>query len=162
VALKAATIRVSPELWQMLEQEAALQEISVSQFVRDAALLRVGYLAGARGGVGGLETVGELALRTNEERRRFSPEERRRRLEDPARLAAIEKAGIAGLKEDRKHPQLRSNRAIDALDVTAYMARSTRSAVAHGCASTWSPSRSSRRCRSAARRCASSGSRSRT
>src|SRR5215213_5398418 len=56
VALKAATIRLSPTLWSMLEEEAARQEISVSQFVRDAALLRVGYLAGARGDEEGLRT----------------------------------------------------------------------------------------------------------
>jgi GAF domain-containing protein len=100
VPLKAATIRVSPELWTLLEEEAARQEISVSQFVRDAALLRVGYLAGARGDENGLVTIGELASRSNGERRRFSSEERRQKLEDPARLAAIEKTGLVGVKED--------------------------------------------------------------
>lgn len=100
MALKATTIRVSPELWEMLEREAARQEISVSQFVRDAALLRVGYLAGARGDAGGLESVGDLAGRSNGERRRFSADDRRRRLEDPLRLAAVEKVPLAKLKED--------------------------------------------------------------
>lgn len=98
--LKAATIRVSPELWTLLEEEAARQEISVSQFVRDAALLRVGYLAGARGDENGLVTIGELASRSDGERRRFSSEERRQKLEDPSRLAAIEKTGLVGVKED--------------------------------------------------------------
>lgn len=98
--LKAATIRVSPELWTLLEEEAARQEISVSQFVRDAALLRVGYLAGARGDENGLVTIGELASRADGERRRFSSEERRRKLEDPVRLAAIESTGLVGVKED--------------------------------------------------------------
>lgn len=98
--LKAATIRVSPELWTLLEEEAARQEISVSQFVRDAALLRVGYLAGARGDENGLVTIGELASRSDGERRRFSSEERRQKLEDPVRLAAIEKTGLVGVKED--------------------------------------------------------------
>ena len=46
VGLKATTIRVSPDLWELLEAEAARQEVSVAQFVRDAALLRIGYLAG--------------------------------------------------------------------------------------------------------------------
>jgi hypothetical protein len=100
VALKAATIRVSPELWELLEQEAARQEISVSQFVRDAALLRVGYLAGVRGDDDGLATVGELAEASNGHRRRFTSEERRRRLEDPERLNAIEATGLLGVKED--------------------------------------------------------------
>jgi hypothetical protein len=98
--LKAATIRVSPELWELLEQEAARQEISVSQFVRDAALLRVGYLAGVRGDDDGLATVGELAEASNGHRRRFTSEERRRRLEDPERLNAIEATGLLGVKED--------------------------------------------------------------
>lgn len=100
MALKAATIRVSPELWELLEEEAARQEISVSQFVRDAALLRVGYLAGARGDDSGLETVGALALASNGDRRRFSSDERRRRLEDPDRIAALEETGLLGIKED--------------------------------------------------------------
>lgn len=100
MALKAATIRVSPELWGLLEDEAARQEISVSQFVRDAALLRVGYLAGARGDEDGLQTIGDLALRSNGERRRFSSDERRRRLEEPQRLAAIESTGLVGVRED--------------------------------------------------------------
>ncbi len=98
--LKAATIRVSPELWTLLEQEAQRQQISVSQFVRDAALLRVGYLAGARGDEDGLVTIGDLASRSNGERRRFSSEERRQKLEDPDRLAAIESTGLVGVKED--------------------------------------------------------------
>lgn len=100
MALKAATIRVSPELWGLLEEEAARQEISVSQFVRDAALLRVGYLAGARGDEDGLVTVGDLAVRSDGERRRFSSEERRQKLEHPGRLEALERTGLLGMKED--------------------------------------------------------------
>jgi hypothetical protein len=100
VALKAATIRVSPELWTLLEEEAARQEISVSQFVRDAALLRVGYLAGARGDDDGLVTIGDLAMRSDGARRRFSSEERRNKLEDPARLEAIDSTGLVEVPED--------------------------------------------------------------
>jgi len=100
VALKAATIRVSPNLWALLEEEAARQEISVSQFVRDAALLRVGYLAGARGDDDGLVTVGDLALRSNGERRRFTTDERRQILADPQRLDAIAATGLLEADED--------------------------------------------------------------
>jgi hypothetical protein len=100
VPLKAATIRVSPELWTLLEEEAARQEISVSQFVRDAALLRVGYLAGARGDEGGLVTIGELAVQSDGHRRRFSSEERRSALADPRRLQAIEGTGLLYMEED--------------------------------------------------------------
>ena len=98
--LKAATIRVSQDLWALLEEEAARQEISVSQFVRDAALLRVGHLAGARGDDHGLIKIGQLAVQSNGERRRFSSEERRAKLADPVRLRAIEDTGLLGIKED--------------------------------------------------------------
>jgi signal transduction protein with GAF and PtsI domain len=100
VSLKAATIRVSPDLWALLEEEAARQEISVSQFVRDAALLRVGYLAGARGDDDGLAEIGRLAVESDGARRRFGSEERRRKLADAERLRAIEATGLVGVKED--------------------------------------------------------------
>jgi GAF domain-containing protein len=100
MALKAATIRVSQDLWALLEAEAARQEISVSQFVRDAALLRVGQLAGARGDAEGLATIGQLALRSDGDRRRFSSEERRRQLADPVRIQAIEDTNLLDAKED--------------------------------------------------------------
>jgi hypothetical protein len=100
VPLKAATIRVSPDLWSLLEEEAARQEISVSQFVRDAALLRVGHLAGARGDDEGLVSIGELALQSNGERRRFSSHERHAKLAEPARLQAIKDTGLHAISED--------------------------------------------------------------
>jgi hypothetical protein len=100
VPLKAATIRVTQDLWTLLEEEAARQEISVSQFVRDAALLRVGYLAGARGDDDELAKIGRLAVESDGARRRFSSEERRRRLADPERLLAIDATGLIGVEED--------------------------------------------------------------
>lgn len=98
--LKAATIRLSRDLWALLEEEAARQEISVSQFVRDAALLRVGHLAGARGDDTGMIKIGQLALQSDGERRRFNSEERRAKLADPVRLQAIADTGLLRLKED--------------------------------------------------------------
>jgi GAF domain-containing protein len=98
--LKAATIRVSQDLWSLLEEEAVRQEISVSQFVRDAALLRVGHLAGARGDDEGLVSIGQLAVQSNGERRRFSSHERHAKLAEPARLQAIKDTGLLGITED--------------------------------------------------------------
>jgi GAF domain-containing protein len=100
VPLKAATIRVSPDLWALLEEEAARQQISVSQFVRDAALLRVGHLAGARGDDSGLIKIGQLAVQSDGQRRRFNSEERLAKLADPVRLQAIADTGLMGIKED--------------------------------------------------------------
>jgi len=100
VPLKAATIRVSQDLWSLLEEEAARQEISVSQFVRDAALLRVGHLTGSRGDDEGLVSIGQLAIQSNGDRRRFSSHERHAKLADPARLQAIKATGLLGISED--------------------------------------------------------------
>jgi hypothetical protein len=46
--MRATTIRFPNDLWDQLEREAAKQGISVAQYVRDAALYRVAYSAGAR------------------------------------------------------------------------------------------------------------------
>jgi hypothetical protein len=45
--MRATTIRFPNELWEQLEREARKQGISVAQYVRDAALYRVAYSAGA-------------------------------------------------------------------------------------------------------------------
>jgi hypothetical protein len=46
--MRATTIRFPNDLWEQLEREAKKQGISVAQYVRDAALYRVAYSAGAR------------------------------------------------------------------------------------------------------------------
>ena len=46
--MRATTIRFPNDLWDQLEREASKQGISVAQYVRDAALYRVAYTAGAR------------------------------------------------------------------------------------------------------------------
>jgi hypothetical protein len=47
--MRATTIRFTPELWELLQREAEREEVSVAQYVRDAALFRVAYGAGVRG-----------------------------------------------------------------------------------------------------------------
>lgn len=42
------TVRFSPELWSMLEREAAQSGVSVAHYVRDAALARIAFAAGQR------------------------------------------------------------------------------------------------------------------
>jgi hypothetical protein len=46
------TVRFGPDLWAELEQEAAMTGVSVAQYVRDAALMRVTYMRGRRGDAG--------------------------------------------------------------------------------------------------------------
>jgi hypothetical protein len=48
--MRATTIRFPNDLWEQLEREARKQGISVAQYVRDAALYRVAFSAGAASG----------------------------------------------------------------------------------------------------------------
>lgn len=50
--MKATTIRFPNDLWEQLEREARRQGISTAQYVRDAALYRVAFTAGAASGAG--------------------------------------------------------------------------------------------------------------
>jgi hypothetical protein len=43
------TVRFGADLWEALEDECARLGVSVAQFVRDAALTRLMYMAGRRG-----------------------------------------------------------------------------------------------------------------
>jgi hypothetical protein len=45
--MRATTIRFPNDLWEQLEREARRQGISAAQYVRDAALYRVAFSAGA-------------------------------------------------------------------------------------------------------------------
>jgi hypothetical protein len=45
--MRATTIRFPNDLWDQLEREARKQGVSVAQYVREAALYRVAYAAGA-------------------------------------------------------------------------------------------------------------------
>jgi hypothetical protein len=45
--MRATTIRFPNDLWDQLEREARKQGISAAQYVRDAALYRVAFSAGA-------------------------------------------------------------------------------------------------------------------
>jgi GAF domain len=139
--LKAATIRVSPDLWRVLEEEASRQEISVSQFVRDAALMRAGYLAGARGDQQGLAELALLASSSREQRRRFSSEEKRLRLTDAARLQAIKDTGLADGEPDPVLDRLTrlAARALDAPVALLTLVEAERQvfAASHGLAEPW-------------------------
>jgi len=53
--MRATTIRFPDDLWEQLEREARRHGISVAQYVRDAALYRVAYSAGAATGNEGSE-----------------------------------------------------------------------------------------------------------
>jgi GAF domain-containing protein len=59
--MRATTVRFADDLWDLLEEEAASQGISAAQFVRDAAMLRLGALSAQRGDAQATVTLEDLA-----------------------------------------------------------------------------------------------------
>jgi glutathione S-transferase len=49
--MKVTTVRFGEDLWALLEAEADHAGVSVSQYIREAALARAAFLVGARAGV---------------------------------------------------------------------------------------------------------------
>src|SRR5262245_66313203 len=49
VAMRATTVRFGDDLWDLMEAEALEQGISAEQFVRGAAIMRVGVISRVRG-----------------------------------------------------------------------------------------------------------------
>lgn len=47
--MKVTTVRFSERMWAVLEEEARSEGVSVAQFVREAAMMRLGYVLGSRG-----------------------------------------------------------------------------------------------------------------
>ena len=62
--MRATTVRFGDDLWTMLEREAGRHGVSAAQFVRDATILRIAYLAGERGDAAARTTVAQLAAET--------------------------------------------------------------------------------------------------
>jgi GAF domain-containing protein len=70
--MRATTVRFSEDLWQLLEEESARQGISAAQFVRDAAIVRLAFLAGRRGDSEteqSIEVIAERAARRQRDAR---------------------------------------------------------------------------------------------
>lgn len=47
--MKVTTVRFGDHTWRKLREEARRDGVSIAQFVREASLLRLAYLAGERG-----------------------------------------------------------------------------------------------------------------
>lgn len=86
MGMKATTIRVSDDLWGLLEDEASRQGVSAAQFVRDATLLRLGHLAAARDDPAARLTIQHLAQAAL-----AGPSSA---LREPGRLAAVHGTGL--------------------------------------------------------------------
>src|SRR3954454_11857011 len=86
--MRATTVRFSEDLWELLESEASAQGISAAQFVRDAAIMRLGFLSGRRGDAEASVTLEQLAAGALKHRRSAS-EALDEATRDPARLEAL-------------------------------------------------------------------------
>jgi hypothetical protein len=94
VGLKATTVRMSEDLWNLLEEEAARQGISAAHLVRDAVLLRLGHLSAVRGDESAQTTIEQLARRSVDERRADQDKGIGVALREPRRLEALRRTGL--------------------------------------------------------------------
>jgi hypothetical protein len=84
--MRATTVRFSEDLWQLLDDESKMQGISAAQFVRDATIVRLAFLAGRRGDSEAelsMEAIAERAARRQRGEREPSP------VHAPARLREL-------------------------------------------------------------------------
>ena len=61
--MRATTVRFSEDLWELLDEESTIQGISAAQFVRDATIVRLAFLAGRRGGAESEQSIEAIAER---------------------------------------------------------------------------------------------------
>ena len=100
MGLKATTVRMSEDLWELLDEEAGRQGISVAHLVRDSVLLRLGHLYAQRGDAAASVTISGLAGRSLDERRQFDRGATERALSEPARVTAIQQTGLVDGPKD--------------------------------------------------------------
>jgi hypothetical protein len=89
--MRATTVRFGDDLWGMLERESARHGISAAQFVRDATILRIAFLAAGRGDAQARMTLADVAAGALADRAGPPPAPG---VEDPARLAAVRATGL--------------------------------------------------------------------
>jgi GAF domain-containing protein len=97
MAMHVSTVRFGDDLWEALDREARREGVSVAQFVRDAALLRIATLAARRGEDDALASLAELAETA---RRRGRNDAAGGAVADPRRVAAVQATGRIGRVEN--------------------------------------------------------------
>jgi GAF domain len=100
--MRATTVRFSEDLWELLEAESAKQGISAAQFVRDAAMMRLGTLSSRRGDAAATLTLEALAAGALTRR----PAEPDAVLADPARIDALGRTGLLDSPPDEAFDRL--------------------------------------------------------
>ena len=86
---RSTTVRFDDDLWELLAQESAAGGVSAAQFVRDAAILRLGFLAERRGSDRARTTLGGLAANSRDRRVAVHPA-----VLDERRLDALRRTGL--------------------------------------------------------------------
>jgi hypothetical protein len=90
--MRATTLRFDDELWAVIEAEARECGVSAAQFVRDATVMRATIEAQRRGDLEAEAGVARLASRRGRRKRRDANP--RTALDDPGRLAALERLDL--------------------------------------------------------------------
>lgn len=101
MTMHATTVRFTDDLWELLEREAAAQGVSVAQFVRDAALMRVATVMSRRGDADGDATLARLAAAAASRVTGASAAVR-----DPARLQAVRSSGLLDSPPEERFDRL--------------------------------------------------------
>jgi GAF domain-containing protein len=70
--MRATTVRFSEDLWALLDEESTMQGISAAQFVRDATIVRLAFLAGRRGDAQSEQSIESIAERAARRQRSHS------------------------------------------------------------------------------------------
>jgi hypothetical protein len=89
--MRATTVRFGDDLWEMLERESARHGISAAQFVRDATILRIAFLAAGRGDAEAGATLADVAAGTLADRGAPASAPG---VDDPRRVAAVRATGL--------------------------------------------------------------------
>jgi hypothetical protein len=97
--MRATTLRFDDELWELIEAEARHAGVSAAQFLRDAAVMRASLEAQRRDDPE-LETSLARMAGTRRGKRTRRDADPRTALEDPARLAALERLDLLDAKAD--------------------------------------------------------------
>lgn len=90
--MRATTVRFSDDLWQLLDEESRREEISAAQFIRDATIVRLAFLAAQRGDAGAEHSIEAIAERAARRRQRGGGQADAVRA--PERLAELRRTGL--------------------------------------------------------------------
>jgi hypothetical protein len=108
--MRATTVRFSEDLWNLLEAESSDQGISAAQFVRDATIMRLGMLSGARGDGAASLTLQHLAADALGRRhggvRRPAPQRIASVVHDKSRLKALHALNVLDTDAEESYDRI--------------------------------------------------------